>query len=433
MALRREAWFGSYLFVGLAQNGLAPILLPLASKGGAASGLSYAAFALTGLTAPILGSWADRTGRHRDLLVWGCLAAAACFLVMGLVSAGLPYIALAGGAGLGVTAATTAGNVLVIQGIAQRRWDERVADLQRIVSAGQVLGLLLAGGLAASHMRLAFFFAAVALLVAAALAKVLAPRSSVQEHAAKPQPLVGGEAGIPGPRHNEHHMGFGQLCAFLGVINRRLARFLIVWLIAFTAMNGVAVLFPVVMTRQYAMPPILPALAYAVGMGASLLLYRRVSVLTGRFGAGRILTLGLAVRLVLLACLAVFGLYHALWAGIGVLVAFGIVQMVWPLLGVSANALSVELVPAARGESVGLFNAATAVASSVGSAVGGVIFGFFGFSALSAVAFVAVGVGLWLSVTWFGGATHATGNGAVANAAYQATSPDAARRGIRHQ
>ena len=56
MTIKREAWFGSYLFLGLAQNGLAPILLPLASRGGTAAGLSYAAFALTGLAAPILGS-----------------------------------------------------------------------------------------------------------------------------------------------------------------------------------------------------------------------------------------------------------------------------------------------------------------------------------------------------------------------------------------
>ena len=95
-----EAWFGSYLFVGFAQNGLAPILLPLASNGGTGSGLSYASFALTGLAAPILGSWADRTSRHRDLLVWGCFCAAACFLAMCLTSGGPAVIVWAGGAGL---------------------------------------------------------------------------------------------------------------------------------------------------------------------------------------------------------------------------------------------------------------------------------------------------------------------------------------------
>ena len=172
-----EAWFGSYLFVGFAQNGLAPILLPLASNGGTGSGLSYASFALTGLAAPILGSWADRTSRHRDLLVWGCFRAAACFLAMCLTSGGPAVIVWAGGAGLGVTAATTAANVLVIQGVDERLWDGRVADLQRIVSTGQVFGLLLAGGLAATHMRLAFLCAAVALIVAAVLATFSAPGS----------------------------------------------------------------------------------------------------------------------------------------------------------------------------------------------------------------------------------------------------------------
>lgn len=63
-----------------------------------------------------------------------------------------------------------------------------------------------------------------------------------------------------------------------------------VWLISYTAMNGVAVLFPVVMTHQYALPAILAATAYAVGVAVSLLLYGRVSALAGRHGAGRVLT-----------------------------------------------------------------------------------------------------------------------------------------------
>jgi hypothetical protein len=94
-----------HLFVGLAQNGLAPILLPLASNGGAESGLSYASFALTGLAAPLLGSWADGTGRHRDLLIWGSFGAAACFLAICMMSGGPVVVAFAGGAGPAAVAA----------------------------------------------------------------------------------------------------------------------------------------------------------------------------------------------------------------------------------------------------------------------------------------------------------------------------------------
>jgi hypothetical protein len=67
--------------------------------------------------------------------------------------------------------------------------------------------------------------------------------------------MVGGEAGVPGRQHSAHHFDLGELREFLVGITRPLARFLVVWLISYTAMNGVAVLFPVVMAHQYAMPP----------------------------------------------------------------------------------------------------------------------------------------------------------------------------------
>ena len=70
------------------------------------------------------------------------------------------------------------------------------------------------------------------------------------------------------------------------------------------------------------------------------------------------------------------------------------------LLAVAANSLSVRLAPTARGESVGLFNAATSLAAAVGSALAGVIFGVAGFAGLTAVTFVAVGAALALIRVW---------------------------------
>jgi MFS family permease len=184
------------------------------------------------------------------------------------------------------------------------------------------------------------------------------------------------------------------------VINRTLRRFLIIWLIAYPAMNGVAVLFPVVMTRQFRMSAILPSTAYAIGVGVSLLLYSPASAATHRRGGGRVLMAGFGARLVLLAALAVLALLRAGWVGWLVLVGFALIQVVWPLLAVAANSLSVRLAPTAQGESTGLFNAATSIASSVGSALAGVIFGLYGFSALAAVAFVSVALALALAAVW---------------------------------
>ncbi len=266
--MRVEPWILSYGLLGLTQSGLIPILMPLVAPGGSAAGLTYAAFSLPGLLAPIVGTWADRTGRHRDLLVWGTLASGLLFLLFDF--AGVPLrILLAAGAGLGAMAATTAGNVLAIQGAPEAEWDNRVARLQRFVSAGQVIGLLAAGLLAHSHPGDGFVFAGIVLLAACGCAHASAPGRSPRDPRDKPdaKPMVGGDAGVGGAAHRHgHHVGWQELGAYLKVINQRLRRFLIVWLIAYPAMNGFATLFPVAMTHQFGMDPILPSSSYAIGV-----------------------------------------------------------------------------------------------------------------------------------------------------------------------
>lgn len=409
--MRTDAWLVSYGLLGLIQSGLLPILLPLVASGNGAAGVTYAAFSIPGLLAPVLGTWADRTGRHRDLLIWGTLGAGLLFLLFYAASVPL-RVALAAGAGLGAMAATTAGSVLAIQGAPETEWDNRVARLQRFISAGQVIGLVAAGLLARSHPGGGFVFAGIILIAASAVAYVSAPGRSARDSRDKPiaRPMVGGDAGVPAAAHRHgHHVGWQELGAYLKVINRDLRRFLIVWLIAYPAMNGFATLFPVAMTHEFGMDPILPSSAYAVGVGISLLLYNPVGLVTHRIGGGRMLMAGLGARLVLLAALVPLGLSHGGWNGWLILVGFGLIQFVWPLLSVAANSLSVRLAPTARGESVGLFNAATSLAASVGSALAGVIFGAWGFAGLSGVAGVAVAAALALAVLWVPRA-HASGD-----------------------
>ena len=165
-------------------------------------------------------------------------------------------------------------------------------------------------------------------------------------------------------------------------------------------MNGFATLFPVAMIREFGMNPILPSCAYAIGVAASLLLYQPVGAATHRLGGGRILLSGIGARLLLLAVLAVGSFAYVGWIGWLVLIGFALIQFVWPLLAVGANSLSVRLAPTARGESVGLFNAATSLAAALGSALAGVIFGDTGFTGLAAAAFVAVAIALALSTLW---------------------------------
>jgi hypothetical protein len=401
--LRTKAWFVSYGLLGLTQNGLVPVLMPLVAPSGSAAGLTYAAFSLLGLLAPVLGTWADYTGRHRDLLICGTIGAGLLLLPFAWVSEPL-RIVLAAGAGLGAMAATTAGNVLAIQGAAEAEWDTRVALLQRYVSAGQVIGLVGAGVLAQGHPALGFVAAGLVLLAAGALAIGSAPARAARSADAKPppRPMMGGDAGVTGPHHRGHHVSWEELRAYLSVINQPLRRFLIVWLIAYPAMNGFATLFPVAMTHEFGMDPILPSGAYAIGVGASLLLYAPIGAATHRMGGTRTLMLGIAARMMLLVAVALTTLLGGGWVGWAILVGFALIQFVWPLLAVGANSLSVRLAPAARGESVGLFNAATSLAAAVGSALAGVVFGAAGFAGLTVVTLVFVAAALVLMLVWLG-------------------------------
>jgi MFS family permease len=154
------------------------------------------------------------------------------------------------------------------------------------------------------------------------------------------------------------------------------------------------------MTREFGMDPILPSGAYAIGVAASLLLYAPLGVATHRMGGWRMLLLGFGARLVLLGALAVAAMMHGGWISWMVLAGFALIQFVWPLLAVAANSLSVRLAPTARGEAVGLFNAATSLASSIGSATAGLVFGIWGFAGLAVATFVAVGAAMVLMATW---------------------------------
>jgi hypothetical protein len=158
-----EQWVISYGSLGRIQNGLVLVLMPLAARHRGAARLTDAAFSLLWIFAPFLGTWADRTGRHRDPLVWGAVSSGMLLLLFDFASEPLRLL-LAGAAGLGAMATTTAGNVLAIQGQPEQAWDARIALMQGYIGAGQVVGLIAAGLLARSPPGAGFIVAGLALL-----------------------------------------------------------------------------------------------------------------------------------------------------------------------------------------------------------------------------------------------------------------------------
>lgn len=361
-----------YVLLSIVQNGLLPIILPLAAGPGAASGLTYAAYAAAGIAAPFIGSWSDRRRRNRQTLALG-LGLAGLALVAHAVPGGTALqMATAALVGLGVSAASTVGTMLIVEVEPEARWDQQIGALQACMGVGQLAGLIVAGQLGLEHVWAAFVFGAVTLLIAAPLALALAPTPLVEvnRRTLVQRPAHGGDAVPMGPQRSLHHV---TRRALGGIGHNGLTWFLAAWLVSYTATNGLSVMFAVAMVREYHAPTALPTTAYAIGVGCSLLLFQRVARWDMRFGAWRVLSAGLWLRALLVGGMAVVAALPGGAAVVPILACFCAMQVVWPLLAVSSNSLAATLAPAHMAESVGLLNASNSVGATLGGAVAGVL------------------------------------------------------------
>ncbi len=398
-------WLTSFALLGSVQSGLAPILLPITAGSGARAGLIYGSFALAGLAAPVLGRWGDHQGRSRAVLIGGLAVGSLAGVGLAFVvwtQAVLPLaMAAAFVLGLGVTSAATAGSAVAIEAEPPSEADSVIGAVQAWSSAGQVAGLIVAGLLAQRAPAIAFLIAAVALAGAAMVTAMRAPMPmrAIVRAAAQPRRAVGGEAATNAAGHGLHLPRFGAL--FRGDIGHLLA-FLGPWALSYTATNAVSVLFPVAMVRLFHLPATIPAVAYAIGIGVSLLVYGPATHWAHRAGAGPVLRAGLAARVLPLVVLGIAAPIGGMWAAAACLIAFAVSQAVWPLLNVGANAMAIARLPHDRGEALGLLNASSSAAAVLGSLAGGAIAAIGGFGLLSATGAVAVIAAwglLWLQRT----------------------------------
>jgi len=361
-----------YALLGLVQSGMVPIILPLSARPGPAVGLTYAAFAASGIAAPFVGAWSDKHRKHRRTLAFGLALAGLALLADMLAGGMVQHMAAAALVGLGVSSASTVGMMFIVEAEPQSRWDERTSALQACIGGGQLVGLLIAGLLGLTHVRDAFLLGGVLLLLAVPMALAFAPDPvvKVERPTLAPRPARGGDAVPMGPQRSFHRMTWRAL-AELG--RSGLGWFLAAWLVSYTATNGLSVMFSVVMVRDYHTLAMLPTTAYAIGVGCSLLLYRVVGGWDTRFGPWRVLSWGFTMRALVLAMMVGLAALHTHATVLPILVCFGATQVIWPLLSVASNTLSVTLSPGHRAEDVGLLNAATAVGAMIGGIVGGVL------------------------------------------------------------
>ena len=388
-------WLVCYVLLGLVQSGMIPIVLPLAARPGPTAGFTYAAFAASGVAAPFIGAWSDRARAHRRTLTGGLLLGGVACLLHALPGGVAQHMVTSALIGLGVASASTVATMFIVEVEPETRWDGLIGLLQACLSVGQLVGLLLAGVLGLRHTGGALVLAGLLLLLAVPLALRYAPDpvQTISRPGLRPRPPRSGDAAAIGAQRQFHRV---TQAAFAGLARSGLVWFLAAWLVSYTATNGLSVMMAVVAVRIYGAHATLPTTAYAIGVGCSLLLYRRVAAWDARFGPWRVLRAGLALRAVLIAIMLALSRSHATATVLPILVCFAGTQLVWPLLSVASTALAVTLSPARRAESVGLLNASTSLGATIGGLLGGLLLGG-GFTLLCGTVLASVLIALLLA------------------------------------
>ncbi len=410
---RVESWYVSYALLGLSAAGLMPILLPiLVGRSGDAAdvGLVMASFSLGGLTAPLWGRWADRYRLHRGLLAGGLLATAAGAVAFTVAESLVARTGSALLSGIGLAAASTVANLLVVEAHPREEWDSRIGALLAFYGGGQVCGLVLAGliGPAAPSrgLRLAAAVSAVA-VVPVLLATRRRPVPLAESRPVFSHAPSHAEWPIGSPRHASHHPGPSRLGTVLREMESRLTRFFAAWLLGYAGSAASFALYPVLMRKLYGVPAALSSAGYAVAAGLGLALYAPAGRWSEKRGPRRVLRYGLAVRL--LAFAAMLGLARVTGPGRGwlALSLFVAVVLAWPLLSVSGTALVAELASGDEGEAMGAFNAVTAVSGVAGASLGGWAASALGYAAVPAMGLAGAALGLLILSVGFPGRSGA--------------------------
>ena len=153
------------------------------------------------------------------------------------------------------------------------------------------------------------------------------------------------------------------------------------------------------MQSVFGVSPSTSALALAVATGLSIVCFPLANRGMARVGASRVMVGSLALRmaamlgLVVLDARVVPGLVLPGRGGPAVMI-FIILAAAWPFLSVSSTILTSRLNPGGEGSAMGFYTAAAAVANLASAAVAGFVAHVAGFTAVTALGMVLVGLGV---------------------------------------
>lgn len=389
---RVAPWYFAYLLLGLLTSGMLPFLLPLlvAHVSHRLDDVAYVtgAYYFGLLAAPVFGRLAERRHLHRPVFFGGFVLLAVGFAAFPFAARLATWFVAALAIGLATGAASTVATLFVLNFTAKPEWEPRIGWLQSFNGAGQLAGLVLAGALAAQPLWIGFILGAGLALLAILLGRIGLPEDGSRRSVHGPLhhlALQGALRATPleqaggGPLRHAHHLQWSAIRALPRALQAPFVRFLLAW----AAYNfGVAVFFayyPLLMEQSFSVLPAVTAFAYAAAAAVGIFLFIGASRLAARFGGATVFRAGLTLRICGFLLLTVpFAVTVPARPAIGLL-GFLLVMLAWPVLSVSGTALAARLTPVGEGAAIGLLNASGALATVVGTFIGGPLVRAFGF------------------------------------------------------
>jgi MFS family permease len=406
-------WYLAYLLLGIVTSGILPVLLPL-SLAALSHRLSTVAYVIGAynfglLTSPVWGILAEHTKAYRNLFLGSFLVTAIGILGMLLVRE-LPYwLVSAFALGAGAGGAATLATFFIVDFAPRAEWEARIGWLQCFNATGQVAGLMLAAAFSGGNTQIALWVCVAILLLAMAVGGVgLPPSKSAYQAGRAGQPHLHVNVRVLAifPRlsvlsevlQDAHHLILPGLRELPRVAGTPFARFLLSWFVLAFAVAAFFSYLPLMLSESYGIAPRATALVYAAISAVAIVLYVLAGRLADRYGAGRIYSSGLLLRMLGFGLLLAPFLTSVRSRSLCGAAGFSLIVIAWPLLSVAGTDLGARLTPLSEGAAVGLLNAALALATAVGIVFSGPLVAHWGYQTIPATALAGLTASLLLAV-----------------------------------
>lgn len=377
-----QVWYIGYSAQGGVSLGLAPIFLPIvvASYTGASeAGLIIAIFYFAQMLAPFWGWLSDRLNCHRGVFI-------ASYVLVGLGVGLFPLIpdmsywfVMSFILGLGIGASNTLAEMYIIEFQPKSEWDDRIGWLQMFFGVGQAAGLYLAFFLA-HDANMGLYVAGILMIPSLIVGLIQLP------HVGKRQPVKRSEQDT-GPlssrtlaalsRHMHNIQYFFK--NFPQALHSLFALYLTAWLAIMFGNWLIYNLYPLLMNSVFHMNASSSSLYFAIGSTFAVPACPISGWLANKIGEGLVMILGILMSLVaslgmfLLACYPVPADIYL------VPITFMFLPVAWSPLIIVGTAMVTKLTNLTEGESIGVFTAATAMASLVAALAAGFLADNLGF------------------------------------------------------